>query len=197
MLIGLYAPQMNSGKSTVANILKDFHGFQINSFATPIKSMVLGIFYCLGYEDWITGEMVFGDSKETVIPELGVSTRYLMQTLGTEWGRNMIDQDIWIKILEDRLGKSSLGNYTLDFVIDDVRFENEAQWIKDSGGFLVKVLRPDAEELENSHASEGNLDNWKFDGIIINNGSVDELRVKVLNLIRELSSLYLLDAAVA
>jgi hypothetical protein len=67
------------------------------------------------------------------------------------------------------------------WLVTDVRFPNECQAIKDRGGIIIKV---DRDVEKGSHASETALDNWAFDAVIDNNGSISELveKVKQLNL---------------
>ena len=71
------------GKSTYAEFLAGENG-TVLSFATPIKHMLRSL---------VGHEYVFGNRKNEET-HLGVTGRVLLQTLGTEWGREMIDQDI-------------------------------------------------------------------------------------------------------
>ena len=94
-----------------------------------------------------------------------LSPRIMLQTLGTEWGRNEVDQNIWIDYLL-RTAKTLLhedgnvkrwsydplyGPVTADdehirgVVISDVRFENEFQAIRREGGSVIRILRPDTD----------------------------------------------------
>ena len=72
------------------------------------------------------------------------------------------------------------------WIITDVRFENEAQAIKDRGGIVIRVNRPRKglrqEGIYVTHPSETALDNWAFDYVIENNGSIAELVEKVKQL---------------
>ena len=69
------------------------------------------------------------DVKDKRTEEMyGQTYRYLAQTLGTEWGRELIHPDLWIMCLKYRLQKT----YS-PIIIDDVRFENEAKFIREHG----------------------------------------------------------------
>jgi hypothetical protein len=137
-IIGLAGPK-GVGKSTYANQLvfdmvaqapctaPDLAKIRIMSFASPLKEM-LG---CIVHEDYIK------EDKERIIPHLGVSARYCLQTLGTEWGRNTINSDIWINITKHRIEESDAKI----FIIDDVRFDNEAKMILDMGGEVWNLSR--------------------------------------------------------
>ena len=75
-------------------------------------------------------EQLWGDEKETPLDFLGGKTpRQAMQTLGTEWGRNLIYDGIWLHAWERAFNKCSTP-----VVVDDLRFINEAEMIKRLGG---------------------------------------------------------------
>lgn len=144
MIIGLTG-RKGCGKSSVANIFRDRLGYEILSFASPIKDMlrVLGL-----------GDAELNDPtiKEIVLDEYGKSPRELMQILGTEFGRDLIDPRIWVTALEKRIEAGT------DYVIDDVRFPNEAEMIHARGGKVVRIYRPaQEEEAEDRHISESGL----------------------------------------
>jgi len=101
------------------------------------------------------------------------SPRTLLQKLGADFGRNMIHPDIWVN--------STIATYIpeKDWIVPDVRFENEADAIKNKGGVLIRLNRITNAD-STVHESESALDNYfKFDYIIDNNGSIDEL-IKVI-----------------
>ena len=60
----------------------------------------------------------------------GVTGRSLLQSLGTEWGRNIVGQDIWVQAMEQKFQSS----YAPLRIIDDLRFENEAHMVRRLGG---------------------------------------------------------------
>lgn len=110
-----------SGKDTLSEHLYTRLGFDCNraAFADPVKDMLRAI----GIDD-IEGY------KEEVHPLLGVTSRKMMQTLGTEWGREAIGGDTWINLTKEKgKGKKFL-------VISDVRFENEANFVRENGILL-------------------------------------------------------------
>src|SRR5690606_32540033 len=85
-IIGLAGPA-GSGKSTVAAILRSRHAYCELPFAKRIKDALANLLEIAPFE--------LERHKEEPLPWLGVSPRYMMQTLGTEWGRTMIHPDIW------------------------------------------------------------------------------------------------------
>lgn len=113
--------------------------------------------------------------------------RKMLQTLGTEWGRNMIHPDIWVNsmmsLYEQSRVNGSNGNYP-DWLMPDVRFPNEAKAIKDRGGILIKVVRPGADTGD--HVSEVLVDTIEADYTIINDSTLKVLEEKTHQLIKEL-----------
>jgi hypothetical protein len=174
-IIGLYSPAPQSGKTMVAGTLSE-EGYVIVPFAGTLKDMLVPMLGNLGYSYPRAWEMVLRD-KETKIPELGVTVRHMLQTLGTEYGRQCIHPDVWTICWRKQAERHSR------VVADDVRFPNEAQLIKDMGGELWMVRRPGVERTT-GHASEGSLDTWEFDRVIENDGALDELRSKVFAALR-------------
>ena len=143
MIIGLTGKK-GCGKSTVGRIIAEEWGYGIKSFATPIKLMLSA----MGLSD---DELYNPEKKEEIIPEFGKSPRELMQLLGTEFGRTLVSQNIWVASLEKHLEQGQ------SYVIDDVRFPNEAAMIRANGGIVVRVVRGlDDEPAE--HISEAGID---------------------------------------
>ena len=62
-----------------------------------------------------------------------------MQTLGTEWGRNMIGPDVWVRLTMHRV--DDLLASGVNVIIDDVRFDNEAEAIRERDGQIVTLSR--------------------------------------------------------
>ena len=141
-LIGITG-KAGSGKDTVADIiLQQYPGFK-RAMAKPIKGAFKAVF---GFDP----DQLPRDSKEKQIPGFDFSARKAMQTLGTEWGRTL-DKNLWLKLAHENykfcLRKSGY------LIIPDIRFDNEAEWVRAKGGLLIHVERPNVQEVE-SHASE-------------------------------------------
>jgi cytidylate kinase len=173
MIVGLTGKK-GCGKSSVAAILAEKYGYEHVSFATPIKAMLKAI----GFTDRQLNDPI---EKEKLIPELGKSPRECMQLLGTEFGRAMVKDSIWVTSLEKRLDKSK------NYVIDDVRFPNEAAMIHANGGKVVRVVRASQEMSDDAHISEAGLDSEQID-MEINNVSnyVTDLEYAVTNTIENI-----------
>lgn len=166
ILIGLCGAA-GSGKDTVAGHLAINHGYRVLAFAGPLYDAVAAI------TGLTVSELRDRRLKEKPIEWVGKSPRELLQLMGTEFGRNMIREDIWI-----RRAMMDVEEATCDCVITDVRFDNEAVAIRDAGGVIVEVVRPgtaclDAEAAK--HASEAGIPRHHISATITNNGTVADL----------------------
>lgn len=172
MLIALYSPVMASGKSAVASTLCASRGYHLIKFAQPAKDIVKGILMQGGATSALAERMIEGDLKEEIIPSLGVSTRSMLQTLGTDWGRNKVSPDLWVEIAKQRIKEATAAGW--DVVIDDMRFGNEYEAVLELGGVPVKVIRAGTRPYR-AHASEGLLDSYPMHHLQ-NFGTLDQLR---------------------
>lgn len=142
MLIGL-AGAAGSGKDSVGTILKHNHDFKLLALAWPIKEMICGLLR-VDMDSWDDREW-----RETVIPLYKKSPRQLAQTLGTEWGRVCVHEDMWMERLFEEAQTYTREIHSLLFTteapkiaITDVRFDNEALHIQAYGGHIIRVSRP-------------------------------------------------------
>lgn len=153
-----------TGKDTLVNFILAArgHGYRYG-FADPIKRMLLALNIDCTDPFWI-------GNKESEIPALGVSLRRLMQTLGTEWGRELINPDLWVILAKQVLADNGPG-----MLISDVRFENEAKWIRSVGGRIIHIRRFDRLVVE-GHVSEAGIPALPEDILIHNNGTLEQLQ---------------------
>lgn len=169
MIVGITGKKY-SGKSSAADKLCD-HGFWKLSFAEPIKSMLSTLLRYTGMTPFDI--RMLETDKEAYIKKLDSSYRELLQTLGTEWGRNSVDPDIWVKCAENAVNELP----GVSVVFDDVRFENEADMIRKKGGLIIHLLRP-AEHYD-KHQSEQGISVNKTDVVITNDGTFESLMANV------------------
>ena len=205
MIIGICG-FISSGKDTAANYLVGWHGFRRDSFAGALKDAVAQVF---GWDrellEGLTPEARHW--REQVDPwwanRLGMphlTPRWVLQYWGTEVCRQGFHDDIWIAALENRLRQR-----TGHTVISDVRFPNEVAAIRNAGGRIVWIRRgadPEwcttlIEMRQNStlgictdymrqfgvHASEWAWVGTRFDAVVDNNGSVEQLYDSLKNLV--------------
>jgi hypothetical protein len=208
MIIGVCG-FIGSGKDTVADYLVNLHHFRRESFANTLKDAVSAVF---GWDrtmlegrtkqarEWREQQDNWWTNRLGIV----ITPRWVLQNWGTEVCRNGFHDDIWIASLENKL-----RNSTDDVVISDCRFPNEIQAIKQSGGIVVRVVRgPEPEWYDaavsvnrgpngNStwalsgrrlkqlgvHASETAWVGTKFDVVLDNNGTLDDLYQQVKQLV--------------
>jgi len=210
MIIGVCG-FIGSGKDTIADYLVNFHGFRRESFANTLKDAVSAVF---GWDRvMLEGRTKQArEWREQIDPwwsqRLGrdITPRWVLQYWGTEVCRKGFHDDIWIASLENKL-----RNSRDDIVISDCRFPNEIKSIKDAGGIIVWVKRGELPhwynwalnanrgqngnmawaiskhnlEKEGIHASETAWVGTKFDAVLENDSSMDDLFAKVKNLVED------------
>lgn len=181
-LIGLTG-RAGCGKDTVANFLIETHGFVKTAFADPIKDGIKAMF---GLSDHDISNRA---NKEAKIDRFGKSPRELMQLLGTEFGREMVRPDVWLNETERRVRKIMAlpaHHHISGVVVSDVRFENEADWIRSMGGIVWIIDRPQSglSGITGSHKSEQAIPRHITDIVIDNSGSIEQLYQDITDVIQ-------------
>ena len=190
ILIGV-AGWAGAGKDTFADILVEDHGFVKLAFADPLREVAAAlnpivaieehsvIFEEHGYERVLREELRYVRYNDALerhgynkakfkYPEV----RQLLQRIGTEAGRKIISDTLWIDMAMERAAQHER------VVIADMRFQNEANCVLDHDGHTFKITRPGVGPA-NDHISEHDLDYWKFEEIIDNDGTPEDLHKKV------------------
>ena len=167
-LIGITG-KAGSGKDTLGTVIKaDFRSIEHHSFAGPLKRMICEMLECT------REQLEDRDLKENSLGFIKQSPRELMLSLGTEWGRDTVDHDLWVKIqkrnwhelmaINEAEGGDPCGHF-----YTDVRFDNEAEWIREEGGVIIEVrrmgnsLQPDSAK---EHRSEAGINPGLVDAIV-------------------------------
>jgi hypothetical protein len=121
---------------------------------------------------------------QTTPEQTALSVRRILQWWGTEY-RRADDPDYWTKEWAKLV--ESLDLSTTHVLIDDVRFMNELNTVRNEGGLVIKIERPGFNGAGN-HASETSLDDYSdWHSIIINDGSLADLKQKIHKLTINLS----------
>lgn len=196
---------IGSGKDTVADYLVNIHGFKRESFANSLKDAVSMVF---GWDrEMLEGRSKKSrEWREQVDPWWSqrlnmpnLTPRWVLQYWGTEVVRKGFSDEIWVASLESRLAKTQD-----DIVITDCRFPNEISAIRSVGGQVYHIKRgSDPEWLPLAidfmegprnmqwatsrdrlkslgiHASEYSWVGQKFDGVFINDSTMDDLYIQI------------------
>ncbi len=108
------------------------------------------------------------DHVKVAYPE----ARALLQRLGTDAGRRLLGEDVWVDAALTALPRHR------GVVLTDVRFPNEADAIRARGGVVVRVTRPGVGPV-NGHVSETAMDDYVPDVVIANDGTLDDLHAAI------------------
>jgi hypothetical protein len=209
MIVGILG-SIGSGKNTVASHLVSDAGFKSDSFASALKDACSVIF------GW-PRDLLEGDTKESRdwrncvdswwAEKLGIedfSPRLALQNVGTNVLRSHFHDDIWLLSFENRI-RNVPGNY----VISDVRFPNEIDFVRRQGGILIKVSRGDtpiwadtailanngnsiAQRIMSETYADIHYSEWAWMGStadfeICNNGTLDELKNQVNSILQKIT----------
>ena len=182
-LIGITG-KAGAGKDTAAAVIKAYlhargEKSKQYSFADPLKEGCAAMFGipCSEFYD--------RDKKEEFHPLWGKTRRELLLMVGTDMLRDQFDQEVWVKRGQQELNNNTESNaYT---IIPDVRFDNEAEFVTNSGGVLLNIERSaqlrDVAEIQ--HKSEDGVDLTNAQ-TIMNDGTFEDL-TKALHLFIDLS----------
>lgn len=155
-----------SGKDTARSVLQSHFGVTGMAFADPMRAMLGQLLdHCGIGVEWMTQR----ELKELPMPGLGVSYRHAAQALGTEWGRALTPSgDIWLKAAAASMAEvMNIKGPDAVFCISDVRFENEAKWVREQGGVVWKISRENIATVR-AHPSENGVRDELLNMFIVN-----------------------------
>ena len=172
-LVALIGPA-GSGKTILAKQLSLWQNFIRKPFAEGLKGMLRHFLQSQGLDHNTVDRMVDGDLKE--IPSeclCGKTSRYAMQTLGTEW-RNMLGRDLWVNAWEQEV-RMVWKSTDVHIIVDDMRFLHEAERVRAMGGKIVHIHRENSIIDYPLHQSEIEWRDIVSDYTIVNNGSPERM----------------------
>lgn len=162
------------GKDALASAFVDQLNWTRHGFADALRDVLYALNPIVVVEDGTCSMQRLVDThgwevaKDTMAGS-PYGTRSLLQRLGTEGGRKILGDNIWIDTLMRKV-----DNPDHSFVVPDVRFPNEADAIVAAGGIIVKVHRPGCGPA-NTHASETSMDSYWNMAHVHNVGTIDDL----------------------
>ena len=137
MIIAAFTNVPQSGKSTFCDYLCDNYNFERLTLATPVKETLRVLLKYRGISDERIDAYLYGDKKEEIIPEIGMSGRQLMTEFAHNFVREQIDEDFFIDCLVVGNPISPNKNY----IIEDMRYLNELAFVHDKDGLAVFINR--------------------------------------------------------
>lgn len=173
MIIGLTGKK-RSGKDTSAQILQEYYETQNLkverfAFAGPLKEAVRVIFFPELIE-------IKDDIKELPVKKYDNRTpRQMFQYIGDRC--RDYDIDIFLKNMLTRINNSNADIK----IVTDIRYDNEAQLVKNIGGTIIKIERET--NSKDNHSSEMGIDSTFIDFSIQNNSDIEKLKKKLISFI--------------
>lgn len=162
-LVAIYSPYPQSGKSTFATALSQaVPGSRVIKFADAMRRVVVPFvapFVKGGVAEvsaWLNDER----KDKEIIPELGVTLRHCLQTLGSGWGRHMIHPDLWVMIVRKDIQAARKEGVPL-IIVDDLRMPNEYRMLAREYAHLIRVFRRDPPATP-PHESNAQLEDFSF-----------------------------------
>lgn len=193
-----------SGKDHASDNLAHLMRLHKYAFAEPLKTMLKSVF----------GDHFHEGDRSGICPETCKSYRVMMQTLGTEWGRELMNPQIWVNLVAKRWREVETGGHLVTMqrapgderaglpsylaegmVLSDVRFDSEAEWIQLNGGVILEIVRPEQKSLVDKvktavgvpgHQSEKGISRHFITHTIVNDGTLNDFDLKLLGLVAEL-----------
>jgi lambda repressor-like predicted transcriptional regulator len=169
------------GKDTAAEYLEEKYPGKLKrvAFADELKKAAMVIF-------GLSREQCYGSQeiKEAIDARYGKSPRQILQELGEKMRE--IFPDIWIvNVFNATIPELQKQGYDY-FAISDVRYPNEANWIRKHGGAVVRVNREGSGVTVGAeHSSETAMKNFVCDVEISNNGTFEEYFEKLDRMMEE------------
>lgn len=173
-----------AGKDTAASYLTGMYSFTRVAFADALRDVLYALNPIAAHNDAYRGlsDAPYKDGGPFVrVRDLVDSKgwdkaktakndiRELLQRLGTEAGREIIDQNLWVRMGEEKIEKAPGP-----VVITDCRFPNEVNMVRRRKGTLIWVERP-GNGPANAHASEHSVSQVDCDYTVTNGGSLEQL----------------------
>lgn len=191
-MIVAFGGRMRSGKGEITNVLTSNFGYELRSFAEPLKELCANL---LNISIDKLNEMKNANEQiHFILDEQKIKTVSERTSIPISDIHSVVD-GVTIKTIREMLqviGTDVIRRYNTDwhvnellktldanklYVFDDLRFKNEMDMIKSYGGDCWYVVRPSMLNVSN-HISETSL-SWKdFDGhVIVNDKHLGLLKV--------------------
>ncbi len=198
-IVGFAGPA-GCGKDTAAQVMRLINGSRRLAFGDLVRKELWDIVFDGALPDgmpdwvvpkWVVESLFHSDLEGTDLyrkptPE---TARRLLQWWGTDF-RRATDRDYWVAKMDKEVAMSMACGCNA-FAVSDVRFPNEANWIKALGGTVWQLARPGDSPLSDktrAHITEHALTGYHFHGLINNSGTLSQLESILKDLLCPTSS---------
>lgn len=163
-IIAFYGKKQ-SGKDTAAAILREY-------IKPPDRAVTIG------FADALKDELcsAFRITRQ-YLEEHKQHFRLIMQGYGTDYKRNLIDTDYWVRKWLEKVHELQVSGHTTYIIVNDLRFLNEYKAIKFLFGMVIQVYRKDFSD--DCHVSEVEQEGFKPDLILDNSGTIQNLKEQI------------------
>ena len=206
ILIGCTREELEDQEFKVTPLGKEWQGYRVswhcpgNEFEDMIFSTEEDAVKWLNQEGAETDiEQAY---KDRCLFEIKLTPRDILQSLGTDFGRDMLHPNGWVNALfaDYKFTDLAISKYRSagfssqslhgdpypNWIITDSRFPNDVKRTHEMGGILIRVNRAECEGRANEHVSETALDDFnEWDYVIENNGTIEELIGQVRTILEE------------
>jgi hypothetical protein len=181
--LGGYA---KAGKDALADALVEYEDFNKQFMSAALRQSLITL------NPWVTQRQEFVAAQryaehERIAGSYEASkenpeVRRLLQVMGTEVGRQMFGEDVWVDWLRQKVFE--LREAGTSVVVTGIRYKNELDWVREELGMTVWVERPGIEPV-NEHSSDNTLGPEDFDITVMNDGSLSDLADAGSKLVRD------------
>jgi hypothetical protein len=137
-----FVGKMKTGKTTISKMLVEDHDYERFSFATPVKYQAMAL---------VNHFLTWNKSDKRIsladIERDKTFYRPLLQYVGTQLGRELVDDNIWIDAFKESFRAAEGSGPSFKAVIDDCRFVNEAEALRELGFKIIKLKRDETERV--------------------------------------------------
>lgn len=184
MIVGVMG-RKNAGKDTAAAPLLRYAYTQVN-FADPVREMLLAIDPLIVCELFspapVRLSLLVAKRGWLYAKNQSPEVRGLLQRTGTEGGRHVLGENVWVDEWKRRVGRLTPN---VRVIATDVRFPNEAATIRERGGIIVRIDNPRLADDDN-HDSEQAMAAIHPDAVVVNDRDVCDLQAEFVHVVGEL-----------
>lgn len=176
--------EIGCGKNTAATYLAYNFGYKLIGFADPVYESLyrLNPAIVIGHHRAVYLQVLVDKHGWDYTKRLYPAVRQMLRTIGTENGRDIFGPYCWVNVAKKRMNESGHPR----FAIHDLRFPEEAEFVRSEGGLIWRIegrISPEVAALPD-HVSESHKNRIPADRIIMNDGALPTFHRRINEVIR-------------